>query len=77
MFRQRVGAYGDALRIVPTEFIASGDTVVVLGDYEGNPNGNQFKVPYCTVCRFAAGEVSRLQTLFDTAVVMAALGRAG
>ncbi|MEA2445936.1 MAG: uncharacterized protein QOJ12_3228 [Thermoleophilales bacterium] len=77
MFRQIANAYGDALRIAPTEFIASGDTVVVLGYYEGSPNGNPFRVPYCTVCRFTAGEVSRIQTIFDTAVVIEALGRRG
>jgi ketosteroid isomerase-like protein len=75
MIRQRDIAYGEGLQVVPTEFIAAGDTVVVLGTYEGTPNGNRFSVPYCTVCRFAAGEVRRLQTIFDTAVVVEALGR--
>jgi hypothetical protein len=77
MFRQRETAYGDGLQVEPTEFIASGDTVVVLGFYEGSPNGNRFRVPYCTVCRFADGEVRRAQTIFDTAVVIEALGRDG
>jgi ketosteroid isomerase-like protein len=74
MFRQIGAAYGDGLRVVPVEFIASGETVVVLGHYEGSPRGNSFRVPFITVCRFMDGEVRRAQTIFDTAVVIEALG---
>jgi ketosteroid isomerase-like protein len=77
MFRQMDAAYGEGLQVVPTEFVASGDTVVALGYYEGSPNGNGFKVPYCTVCRFTDGQIFRARTIFDTAVVIEALSRDG
>ena len=74
MFQRTVEAYGPELSVAPDEMIEEGETVVVLGHMQASPNGNEFKVPYAHVWRFDGGKPKRVQTLFDTDVVKAALG---
>jgi ketosteroid isomerase-like protein len=74
MFQRVVETYGQDLSVTPDEFHEDGDTVIVLGHLAGSPNGNRFKVPYAHVWRFEGGKASRMQALFDTAVVKEAIG---
>ena len=74
MFQRVVETYGQDVNVTPDEFHEDGDTVIVLGHLEASPNGNRFKVPYAHVWRFEGGKASRMQALFDTAVVKEALG---
>jgi len=74
MFQRVVETYGQDLSVTPDEFHEDGDTVIVLGHLEASPNGNHVKVPYAHVWRFDGGKASRMQALFDTAVVQDALG---
>ena len=74
MFQKVVETYGQDLSVSADEFHEDGDTVIVLGHLEASPNGSHFKVPYAHVWRFEGGKASRMQALFDTAVVKEALG---
>lgn len=57
------------------ELLEDGDTVVVLGhlDARAKATGTEVKVPYVHVWRMQDGRASRVQSLTDTAVVLAAL----
>jgi ketosteroid isomerase-like protein len=63
--------------VSPDEFIEQGDTVVVLGHFEGRAKqtGKEVKWPFVHVWRFDDGQVTRTQNLFDTALAAEALGR--
>lgn len=63
--------------VSPDEFIDGGDTVVALGHLEGRgrESGREVKVPFVHVWRMSGGKARRVQLLFDTALVIEALGR--
>ncbi|HMC06640.1 MAG TPA: nuclear transport factor 2 family protein [Solirubrobacterales bacterium] len=69
--------YWSKFEINADEFIEQGDTVVVLGhtDAEGKDTGKSVKAPFVHVWRFGGDQVTRVQVLFDTALVADALGR--
>ena len=76
MFERIYTSFGESMNARPLEYFEVDDSVVALGDLEGSPNGNHFRVPYTTVWRFnPEGEPSRALTIFDTAVVRDALAR--
>lgn len=76
MFERIHAGFGDGMNARPVEYLEADDAVVALGNLEGSPNGNYFRVPYSTVWRFnEEGLPCRALTIFDTAVVRDALER--
>ena len=76
MFERIHAAFGDGMNARPLEYLEVDDTVVALGNLEGSPNGNYFRVPYSTIWRFNQEVLPiRALTIFDTAVVRDALAR--
>jgi len=59
---------------VPREFIAQGDTVVVLGHFDGEakPTGRQFSNDWVHVLHYRDGKLARFQQYGDTAATEAA-----
>jgi ketosteroid isomerase-like protein len=72
-----LGEAWDGLKVVPDEFIADGDTVVVLGHIEGTAKetGQSVNTPFVHIYRFGDGKVTRLQILTDTLTGARALGK--
>jgi len=60
---------------VPHEYVASGDTVVALGEYSGTykATGKSFKAPFVHVWMFGGDRVVSFRQHTDTAVVQRAL----
>ena len=71
-----LGNYWESFRIVPDEFIESGDTVVVLSHSEskGKDTGKEVKLPWVHIWRFSGDKVTEVQALTDTALDADALG---
>jgi ketosteroid isomerase-like protein len=67
----RVGELGDNFAVVPSQFVAEDDTVVVLGTYSWNHKvtGEPAEVKMIHVWTFADGKISRYQQYVDTARV--------
>lgn len=76
-FFAEVPQHWEQFSVTADEFIAEGETVVVLGHNEGKgkETGREAKVPFVHVWRFSDGEAKRVQVLFDTATTGAALGK--
>ena len=71
----KLGTEWDGFAAVPQEFIASGDTVVALGQYSGRykASGKSFKAPFVHVWKFSGEAVCAFTQHTDTAVVQRAL----
>jgi uncharacterized protein len=71
-----VGNHWESFRIIPDEFIESGDTVVVLSHSESKAKetGKEVKLPWVHIWRFSGDEVTEVQVLTDTAFAADALG---
>ena len=61
----------------PDDFLDAGDRMVVLGRLRGRAkaSGQDFEVEFVHVWTMTDGVASRLHAYFDTAPIMAALGR--
>jgi ketosteroid isomerase-like protein len=70
-----LGTEWDGFAAAPGEFVAQGDTVVVLGTYSGKyrATGKSFKAPFAHVWKLRDGKVQSLHQHTDTAVVQRAL----
>jgi hypothetical protein len=66
----KIGGEWDGYAAVPREFVASGDTVVALGEYSGTykATGKSFKAPFAHVWKFQGGKAVSFQQYTDTAV---------
>ena len=71
----RLGTEWEGFAAVPHEFVAQGETVVVLGEYSGKYNitGKKFSAPFAHVWNLRDGKVVRFRQYTDTAVVQGAL----
>ena len=67
----RLGEIGDNFSVVPNQFVAEGDTVVVIGTYSWNHknSGKPAEVKMVHVWTIADGKVTRFQQHVDTARV--------
>jgi uncharacterized protein len=73
IFRDHVdGPWADA-----DDFIDAGDVIVVLGRLRGRgkQSGSEYEVHFAHVWTLSDGVPSRCRSYFDTAPIMAALGR--
>ncbi len=66
----KLGGEWDGFAAVPREFVASGDTVVALGDYSGTfkGTGKSFKAPFAHVWKLQGGKAVSFQQYTDTFV---------
>lgn len=66
----KLGGEWDGFTVVPSEYVASGDTVVALGQYSGTfkATGKSFKAPFAHVWKFKDGKAVSFQQHTDTAV---------
>lgn len=73
---QRIGADWSHYEVEPTEFVADGDHVVVLGEYRGThgETGQSFTSPFAHVWRIENGKVVRFRQFTDTEPVANAAG---
>ena len=73
-----VGTNQDVLSFEPREFIAQGDKVVSLGDYEWRvkDTGREFGSDFAHVFTIRDGKVIAFKEYFDSAVVAAAYQKA-
>ncbi len=71
----KLGSEWNGYAAVPHEFVASGDTVVALGEYSGTykATGKNFKAPFAHVWKFDGGRIVSFTQHTDTAVVQRAL----
>ena len=60
--------------LVPREFIAKGDKVIVFGNYRAriNANGRRFETDFVHVFTLRDGEKTNFRDSYDTAVVVEA-----
>jgi uncharacterized protein len=74
-FFQKMVAAVDILMLEPQEFVAQGDTVVVLGHYQFRPKatGITYDTDWAMVWKFRAGKIARFQIHLDSATEAAAL----
>lgn len=66
----RLGSEWDGFAGVPAEFIAQGDTVVVLGQYSGTykATGRKFTAPFAHVWTAKNGKLVNFRQFTDTAL---------
>lgn len=66
----KLGTEWDGFSAAPREFVAQGDTVVVLGTYSGTyiATGKSFTAPFAHVWKVAGGTVATFEQYTDTAV---------
>jgi uncharacterized protein len=66
----KIGSEWDNYQAVPREFVATGDTVVALGNYSGTykKTGRSFTAPFAHVWKYRDGKVVSFEQLTDTAV---------
>ena len=71
----RLGTEWDGYAAVPHEIIASGDTVVALGDYSGTykATGKSFRAPFVHVWKFSGDRAVSFTQHTDTVLVQRAL----
>jgi ketosteroid isomerase-like protein len=83
--REKVGEFfslvnelQEALQFEPTEFIAQGDKVVVLGNYTWRlkANGKEFSSDFAHVCTVKDGKIVRFHEYTDTAAASKAYAAA-
>jgi ketosteroid isomerase-like protein len=60
--------------LVPQEFIASGDKVIVFGNYSArvNANGRRFETDFVHVFTLRGGKITNFRDYYDTAATVAA-----
>lgn len=75
-FFQQVGSTIEFTRFEPREFIADGDQVAVIGDYEGalKTNGTKMKSDWVMVFTIRDGKVVRFREWTDSAQLVRAYG---
>lgn len=68
---RKLGTEWDNWKTVPAEFIADGDTVVVIGEYSGTylASGKSFAAPYVHVWKLGDGKVTGFEQHTDTLIV--------
>ena len=73
-FFQRMIETVDVLMLEPQEFVAQGETVVVLGHYRfrAKATGRPYDTDWAMVWRFRAGKIVKFQIHYDTATEVAA-----
>lgn len=66
----KLGAEWDGFSAIPGEFIAEGNTVVVLGDYSASfkATGKSFQAPFAHVWKLQNGKAVSFQQYTDTAM---------
>jgi len=71
----KLGSEWNGYAAVPHEYVASGDTVVALGEYSGTykATGKSFKAPFVHVWKFGGDRIVSFRQHTDTAVVQRAL----
>ncbi len=71
----RIGGEWDPFTVEPQEYVASGETVVAIGEYSGTykATGKSFRAPFVHVWKFRDGKVATFHQHTDTAVVQRAL----
>jgi ketosteroid isomerase-like protein len=71
----RLGSEWDGFTGIPAEFVAQGDTVVVLGQYSGTykATGKKFTAPFAHVWTANGGKLVKFRQFTDTALARAAL----
>ena len=71
----KIGSEWDGYAAVPEEYVASGDTVVALGEYSGTykATGKSFRAPFAHVWKFSGDRIASFRQHTDTAVVQRAL----
>jgi hypothetical protein len=71
----KLGSEWEGYAAIPQQFVADGDTVVVLGQYSGkyNATGKSFAAPFAHVWNLRDGKIIRFRQITDTAVVQRAL----
>ncbi len=71
----KIGTEWDGYAAVPHELLASGDTVVALGEYNGTfkATGKSFKAPMVHVWKFSGGKVVSFTQHTDTVLVLRAM----
>ncbi len=71
----RIGSEWSEFRVEPEEFVASGDTVAVLGTYRGTygATGTSMEARFVHVWHFREGRAARFEQVADTAMMNAAL----
>lgn len=71
----KLGSEWDGFAVVPHELVASGGTVVALGEYSGTykATGKSFRAPFAHVWKFEGDRVASFRQHTDTAVVQRAL----
>jgi hypothetical protein len=64
----------ESKHLVPKEFIAAGDKVIVFGDYKArvNANGRRFETDFVHVFTLRDGKITNFRDYYDTAVAAAA-----
>ena len=77
-FFQQVGGTIDFQRFEPREFIAQGDQVVVVGEYEGSlrQNGTKMTSDWVMVFTIRDGRIARFREWTDSAQLVRAYGTA-
>ena len=75
-FFQQVGGTIEFTKFEPREFIADGDQVAVIGDYEGKlkANGTKMKSDWVMVFTLRDGKVVRFREWTDSAQLVRAYG---
>jgi hypothetical protein len=64
----KLGGEWDGFAAVPAQFVAAGDTVVVLGEYSGTfkATGRTFRAPFAHVWKLSDGRVATFTQITDT-----------
>ena len=64
----RIQQEWQSFQVIPQQFIADGDTVVVLGDYDATHGSTEenFTSPFAHVWTLADGKLKRFQQFVDT-----------
>ena len=71
----KLGTEWDGFAAVPNELVASGATVVALGEYSGTykATGKSFKAPFVHVWKFSGDRIVSFNQHTDTVLVQRAL----
>ncbi len=84
VFRGREGVGGffsklpelyEELRVLPEEFLETGDTVVVLGRHRARGAGGEAEAPFAHLWELRDGKVFRFREYVDSAALVQALGQ--
>lgn len=72
----RLGGEWDGFAAAPEQYVAEGDTVVVLGEYSGTfkTTGRAMRAPFAHVWKLRDGQVQAFTQITDTVLQMRAMG---